>query len=157
MSSNERLIAEFYASEDRAQAVLDTLRGYEKAHLFEIEDAAVLVRDLDGVVRVRETTGLTAGKGAMRGATILGLASLFFPAGVIVSSMTGAGLGALVGRNKDSDIVATSIRELGSQFSVGQAAVVVLSHDQWQAQIRNILTGRESRIVPTEVDDGFSH
>lgn len=152
--STGHLFAEFYPSEDRAMAILDTLRGYEKSHLFELHDAAVLVRDLDGEVRVRQTLGPTASKDAVKGATILGLTSLFFPAGVITSSIVGAGIGALTGRHKDSLVAASSMQEFGSLIELGQSAVVVLADSKWESAIRDVLTGVESRIIPSEVDTG---
>lgn len=148
------LFAEFYTSEDRAMAVLDTLNSYHKAHLFELTDAAVLIRDPNGDVRVGETLGATASKGAVKGATILGLTSLFFPAGVITSSLIGAGIGALSGRHNDSLVAAKSMQAFGNALERGQSAVVVMADPRWEARIREVLKGTESRIIPNQVDLG---
>lgn len=91
------LITEFYQSEVRAIAILDSLRGYEQARLSEMLDAAILAQDLDGDVRVRQSPGPTAPKGAIKGATIMSVASPSSPAGAIASSIVGAGIGALNG------------------------------------------------------------
>src|SRR5258706_15415018 len=59
-----------------ASQALKSLKEAKKERLIEIEDAAVLTKDSDGKVRIKETADMRAGKGATIGAIAGGVVGL---------------------------------------------------------------------------------
>src|SRR5260221_14378896 len=59
-----------------ASQALTSLKEAKKERLIEIEDAAVLTKDSDGKIRIKETAAMRAGKGATIGAIAGGLVGL---------------------------------------------------------------------------------
>src|SRR5260221_5815967 len=59
-----------------ASQALTSLKEAKKERLIEIEDAAVLTKDADGKVRIKETADMRAGKGATIGAIAGGVVGL---------------------------------------------------------------------------------
>ncbi|HYJ13136.1 MAG TPA: DUF1269 domain-containing protein [Thermomicrobiales bacterium] len=148
------LIAALYASEERATEMLDEIKRMSHADTITIVDAAVLVKDQDGKIHVRETKELTARKGARRGAVITGLVSVFFPAGLIASAVVGGIGGAVVGKLKDSGIKNETIKGIGDQIGVGQAAVLVLVEEEDSiAGAQNALSADEAELIVQPIDD----
>lgn len=87
-----------------------------------LEDIAMASLDDDGEVEIVQTKELTAGKGAARGAGI-GLLAGFAIGGPIGAAIVGGGIGALVGRNKDTGITNELMASLQSRLTNGQVLV----------------------------------
>ena len=83
-----------------ADEVLTKLRGMQKEHLIDLEDACVVVHTENGKVQIKQAMNLTA-FGAARGASagmlvgaLTGLLLLNPLAGMAVGGLTGMGVGA---------------------------------------------------------------
>ena len=83
-----------------AGKLLDMLKDLEKQKLVELDDAVIVVKDVDGEVKVKETKDLTKAKGAAKGGT-LGLVVGLMLGGPIGGVLLGAGAGALASRKVD--------------------------------------------------------
>jgi uncharacterized membrane protein len=147
------LVAAVYTSEDRASVMLDTIQQMHNATTITIIDAAAINKDADGKVHIKETKELTTGKGARRGALVTGLVGLVFPPSLIASVVVGGGIGALMGKLKDSGIKHDSMKEIANQIGDGQSAVVVLAEDAWVPQIEQALKGNEAKLIVQPIDD----
>ena len=87
-----RLQLPAFADEDAASKALEQLKELKKTRIIGIIDAAVIRRDDDGKLHIKETADMTAKKGAGIGALIGGVVGLLAgPVGLVV------GGGALVG------------------------------------------------------------
>src|SRR5687767_10660967 len=93
-----------------ADEVLTKLRGMQKAHLIDLEDACVVVHNEKGKVQIKQAVNLTvlgskggATTGMMLGA-LLGLLVLNPLAGLVAGGLAGAGFGALSGSMADYGI-----------------------------------------------------
>jgi hypothetical protein len=92
---------------DMADHFLNELRGLEKEHILELEDACVVVRDGDGKIHLKQSVNLVA-VGATRGAsfgmlmgTLVGVLFMNPLAGLLGGGLYGAWSGALKGRLMD--------------------------------------------------------
>ena len=110
------LIAIAYDDEFKAEEVRLTLAKLQKEHLIEMEDAAVVVKDKNGKVKLKQAIDLTAA-GAMSGG-VWGL-PLF---GAAVGATTGAISGALSDIGVDDEFM----RELGQSLQSETSALFVL-------------------------------
>ena len=102
-----------------ADDVLTKLRGLQKEHLIDLEDACVVVHADTGKVQVKQAvnlTGLGAASGASTGILIGALAGLLVLnplAGMAVGGLAGAGFGALSGSMLDHGINDDFVKNLG--------------------------------------------
>jgi uncharacterized membrane protein len=126
------LIVVAFPGEDTADQVLNKLQALQKEHLIDLEDAAVVVRDREGKVHVKQAVnlvGLEAASGGAFGAlwgTFIGLLFLNPLAGLLTGAAFGAGAGALSGMLSDYGIDDDFIRSLGETLEPSTSALFVL-------------------------------
>lgn len=116
----------------KADEVLLTLRKLQQQHLLDLEDAAVVVRNADGTVHIKQSQPLVAigaASGAMGGSLwgmLIGL--LFFNplAGAVIGAGIGAGTGAVSGALTDIGIDDNFIKATAETVQPGTSALFVL-------------------------------
>jgi len=115
-----------------ADEVLTKLRGLQKEHLIDLEDACVVVHTGAGKVQVKQAlnlTGLGAASGASTGMLVGALAGLLVLnplAGMMVGGLAGAGFGALSGSMADYGINDEFIKNLGKTIPKDSSALFLL-------------------------------
>jgi uncharacterized membrane protein len=126
------LIVLSFEGADTADEVLTKLRGMQKEHLIDLEDACVIVRDAKGKVHIKQAVNLTA-LGAMSGAswgiifgTLAGFLLLNPLAGLAIGGISGAGMGAISGSWADYGINDEFVRKLGDTITENSSALFVL-------------------------------
>ncbi|TVQ45102.1 MAG: DUF1269 domain-containing protein [Gloeocapsa sp. DLM2.Bin57] len=118
------LIAIAYDDEYKAEQVRLDLAKMQKEHLIELEDAAVVVKDKDGKVKLKQAINLTAA-GAVSGSFWgLLIGTLFFVP--IAGLALGAAGGALSGALSDIGVDDNFMRELGETLTPSTSALFVL-------------------------------
>ena len=118
------LIAIAYDDRYKAEEVRLTLAKLEREHLIELEDAAVVVKDKEGKVKLKQAINLTAPSAASGGFWGLLIGTLFFVPlfGAAVGAATGALGGALTDIGVDDDFM----RELGETLQPNNSALFIL-------------------------------
>jgi len=117
---------------ETADEVLTKLRGMQKEHLIDLEDACVVVHTDAGKVQIKQALNLTslgAARGASSGMLIGALAGLLVLnplAGMAVGGLAGAGFGALSGSMADYGINDEFIKSLGKTIPRGSSALFLL-------------------------------
>jgi len=118
------LVVLAFTGQDDAERMRERLVDLQKQHLVRLEDAAVVTRDMQGKVKVKQATNL-AGAGAMGGGfwgMLIGLLFLAPWLGLAVGAVTGA----LVGRFTDIGVDDKFIREVGETIHPGNSAIFLL-------------------------------
>jgi uncharacterized membrane protein len=118
------LIVVAYPDRHRADEVLLELRKSARAHLVDLEDAAVVCKSPAGRVSLRQTHHLSA-SGALGGGfwgLLIGALFLAPVLGAAVGAATGAVAGALADIGIDDDFM----RELGGQLEPDSSALFLL-------------------------------
>lgn len=118
------LIAIAYENEYQAQEVRLELVKLQKEHLIELEDAAVVIKNKEGKVKLNQAVNLAAA-GAASGSfwgLLIGLLFLSPLIGVAAGAAGGAIGGALSDIGVDDDFM----RELGKTMQPGSSALFVL-------------------------------
>jgi uncharacterized membrane protein len=118
------LIAIAYDDEYKAEQVRLDLVKMQKEHLIELEDAAVVVKDKDGKVKLKQAVNLTTA-GAVSGSFWgLLIGTLFFSplAGLALGAASGAISGALTDIGVDDKFM----KELGETLTPSTSALFVL-------------------------------
>lgn len=121
-----------------ADRVLNELRAMESEYVLDLEDAVIVVRDMDGKVHLKQCVDVFGGAtkhGVALGILWGGLMGLLFMnplAGVLGSLAGGAGAGAVTtaaneyGLLSDYGIPDQFIKDLGSTITPGTSAIFLL-------------------------------
>ena len=122
MSNN--LIVIVFEEVGAAEQVHEALVKGKKEGLLQIDDAAVVEKDQDGKVHVKNQvsrgTWMSTGVGGLLG---LLLATVFFPIGGLVLGLAG---GALVGRMLNTGVDGKFVKEVEAELKPGTSALFIL-------------------------------
>ncbi len=118
------LIVAGFEQQYQADEVLTALVKLQKEHLIDLEDAAIVIKDAEGKVKIKQAMNLV-GAGAIGGGFwgLLFGTLLFSP---ILGAAVGAAAGALSGKFTDIGIDDNFIKELGETIKPSTSALFVL-------------------------------
>ena len=142
-----------------ADEVLTKLRGLQKEHLIDLEDACVVVHTEAGKVQVKQAVNLTrvgAAGGASTGMLIGALAGLLVLnplAGMVVGGLAGAGFGALSGSMADHGINDDFIKNLGKTIPKGSSALFVLIKHSTPDKVLPEIERFKPRVLKTSLSN----
>lgn len=130
-SGTEDLFGISFSGLPRAQEFLLALKGLSLAGHLTMRDAVLVVKDVEGKVRVAETIDPQPGRAALSGATWIGLLGLLFggPVGWIAGIGLGAGIGALTAKLVDLGIPDAWVDWFKDEVGPGTATVLALATD----------------------------
>jgi uncharacterized membrane protein len=132
---------------DGAAKALEELRKADK-DLIKVKQAAVLVRDADGKLKIQEShhVGRGAVLGGLAGA-VVGIVT--GPVGWV--TVGGVAVGALAARLRDSGFKDDRLKEVGEALEPGTSALIAIIEDRWAAQLEEQLREAGARIVTEAV------
>ena len=142
------LIVIGFPDQFKAEEVLLDLRKLEREHLIDLEDAAIVVRNKDGKVKVKQTQELVT-SGALSGGfwgLLMGL--IFFHP---MLAIFGVAVGALSGALTDIGIDDNFIRELGNTIKPGTSAIFVLVRKSTPDKVLEDLSKFEGKVLRTSL------
>lgn len=147
------LIAVIYKhQEDAAAKTLAQLQDLQREYLIALEDAVIVRRNADGKLHLQQSVNLISA-GASTGAFWGLLVGVIFagPLGLAVGGLSGAGLGALAGRQSDYGIDDEFIRELSVEVEPCCSALFVLARSMTTDKIITELQGTGGRLLKTSL------
>lgn len=118
------LIAIAYDDEFKAEEVRLTLIKLQKEYLLELEDAAVVVKNKEGKIQLKQAVNLTAA-GAASGSFWGMLIGVLF-LNPLLGAAVGAASGAIGGALTDIGVDDKFMKELGETLTPGTSALFVL-------------------------------
>jgi Predicted membrane protein len=126
------LVVITFQGRDTADRVLNDLRSMQREYLVDLEDAAIVTRNEDGKLHLKQSVNLV-GMGAMSGGTwgalwgvLVGILFMNPLAGLLAGAAAGAGAGALAGALSDYGINDDFIKQLGETVCANSSALFVL-------------------------------
>ena len=143
------LIAVGYDDKFKADEVLNTLNKLQREHLIDLADAAVVVRDDNGKVKLKQSHNLVA-SGAAGGGLWGGLIGLLF-LNPLIGILVGAGSGAVIGALTDIGINDDFMKELGGTLEPGTSALFVLVRKATPDKVAEELKGYGGKILRTSL------
>jgi uncharacterized membrane protein len=111
------LIVVGFKDEFKADEVMNELRRLQSEYLVDLEDAAVVVRNQEGKVKIKQAQELVAAGAVSGGYWGLLLGVIFFNP---IFALVGAAAGALSGALSDIGINDDFMRDLGSTITSGR-------------------------------------
>ena len=118
------LIAIAYNDEYKAEEVRLTLAKLQREHLIEMEDAAVVVKDQNGKVKLKQAVDLTSAGAVSGGFWGLLIGTLFL--NPLLGTAVGAAAGAVSGALSDIGVDDGFMKSLGESLPAGSSALFVL-------------------------------
>lgn len=150
MPGKNNLIVLAFDTMDEAEQVHQALVSAKNQGVLSIDDAAVVVKDADGKVHVKNQvsrgTWITTGVG---GALGLLIGTIFFPIGGLVLGLAG---GALVGKFMDLGVDGNFVKDVGEQIQPGTSALFVLTRDENAAGVLAVLRQFQGKVLQTTLD-----
>jgi uncharacterized membrane protein len=124
MPSYEMVVVAF-EDEYKADDVLNTLKQLDAEATIDLKSAAVVKRDAEGKVRIKETKDFDAKQGAIGGAVAGSLLGLL-TGKLLVGALVGAAGGAAAGHGIDMGLNDEYLSEIGESLGTGTSAIVAL-------------------------------
>jgi uncharacterized membrane protein len=118
------LIAIAYDDPFKAEEVRLTLAKLQKEHLIELEDAAVVIKNTEGKVKLNQAINLTATGATSGGFWGLLIGTLFLAP--LLGAAVGAATGAIGGALSDIGVDDDFMRELGETLQSDTSALFIL-------------------------------
>ncbi len=157
MNAPLELVVSVFDDERTAEQVLRELKRTAKDGNLEIKDAAVIVKDERGNVRIRDTEDVGAGRGALFGAITGGLIGLLAgPAGAVAGAVAGAATGGATAAIVDMGFSNDQLEELRASMAPHSSALVTLIEHTWIEKLVNALDRRRGKLFRHEVTPGLA-
>lgn len=138
-----------FQEEDAASQALKELKELKKTRIIGIIDAAVIRKDEDGKLHIKETADMSGKKGAGIGALIGGAVGLLAgPIGLVAAG--GALVGWLAAR-RDGGIKDERLETLGDSLKPGTSAIVAIVEHKWVAELERELANAGADVATEEL------
>jgi len=157
------LVCIAFKDSSTADRVLNELRAMETEYVLDLEDAVIVVRDMDGKVHLKQCVDVFGGAtthGVALGVLWGGLMGLLFMnplAGLLGSLAGGAGAGAITnaaseyGLLSDYGIPDNFIKDLGSTIKRGTSAIFLLIRSVDEDKVLSRISRYEGTILKTSL------
>jgi uncharacterized membrane protein len=120
------LIVVVFDNPDEAQKVRQALRDLERQRKLSLEDAAVVVKDENGKVQVKDQVDSGVKTGVVTGGVLgLVLALIFTP---LVGVLVGAGAGVILGKLGDVNLDKKFVQDVTETLKPGTSAIFLMAH-----------------------------
>jgi uncharacterized membrane protein len=126
------LVIRVFDNTHKADEALEFVEGLRKQKTIKILNAAVLVKDEEGRVSIKDTREIDPKKGRLMGAITGGLVGLLAgPGGVVVGALVGLGVGGAAGKRIDEGFDDKFLENLQQHLQPGKSALVLLMEHIW--------------------------
>jgi uncharacterized membrane protein len=142
------LIVVGFKDEFKADEVMSELRRLQSEYLVDLEDAAIVIRNQEGKVKIKQAQELVAA-GAVSGSYWGILLSIIFFNPIF--ALVGAAAGALSGALSDIGIDDNFMRDLGSTIEPGTSAIFVLVRKSTPDRVLADLSKFEGKVLRTSL------
>jgi uncharacterized membrane protein len=142
------LIVVGFKDEFKADEVMSELRRLQSEYLVDLEDAAVVIRNQEGKVKIKQAQELVATGALSGGYWGVLLSVLFFNP---IFTLVGAAAGALSGALSDIGINDDFMRDLGSTIEPGTSAIFVLVRKSTPDRVLADLSKFEGKVLRTSL------
>lgn len=122
-----QLIVFTYDNEETAVKVLGVVAELSKQSLIEVQDAAVIVKNANGKVKVRQTLEAMVKSNNVVSGGFWGLLIGLIFGGPLFMALWGMGLSAVFGHKLDVGIDNKFIKDVGNDLKPGDSALFLLS------------------------------
>jgi uncharacterized membrane protein len=148
------LVAKVFDAPDKASEALKAVQALQKEGALKLRNAAVLVKEEDGKLAIKETGDVDVKGGRLFGAITGGLIGLLGgPIGVIVGAAAGAGVGGLAAKKIDMGFSDKFLETFQERLQPGDSALIVLVEGESIEKLSQAWADEEGVIVRQALTD----
>lgn len=148
------LLVKVFDDPGGANEALGSVEELNRRHAIKVLNVAVLIKDADGEVTLKETGDLDAKQGRLFGAITGGLMGLVAgPAGAVVGALAGAGAGGFAAKRIDMGLSDEFLKGFQERLQPGSSALVVLVEHEWAQSLADALGDLEGVTVQQTLTD----
>jgi uncharacterized membrane protein len=146
---DDNLVVITFEKEEDAAEVLKIIRRLEHEGVMKLKDSAVVSKDQSGKVHVKNELSSATEVGAVAGAMIGPLLTIFFPvAGIAIGAAAGAGIGASLGQGVDGKFV----KEVSQSIEPGDSALFLMVAQGHPSAI-DAIKGHKGKVLQTTLPE----
>lgn len=146
------LIVITFDEEDDAAEALASMRNLERQGVLTLTDSAVVAKDPDGKVHVKNEWSSGAETGAVVGGAIGLLTSFIFP---VVGAAVGAAAGGWVGSMIEPGVDPKFVKDVSESLQPGKSALFVMVRSADHAALRAALEPFRGQVYQTTLPEDF--
>jgi uncharacterized membrane protein len=150
------LIVAAFKDKGAAESVLKELKAARKAHLIGIENAAVIVKDDNGKVHIKEMGDMGGGQGAVVGGVLGAVVGLIFPPSILLTGAIGAAVGGLAAKFVDAGFPNEQLKEIGESLTNGSSAILAIIEHRWVVEAERELQAAGAKVMMAEIKGDIS-
>ncbi len=145
---------------DSAKEAFDDLKQLEKEKSIKIENAAILRKDHDSKLHIRDVKDMTGTRGAVLGGITGAVVGVIAgPVGWV--ALGGAAIGGLVAKLKDSGFDNSRLEQWGDRLKPGTSGLVAVVDHLWVRDVeaalkekaRDVMTLEIGKEIATQLED----
>jgi uncharacterized membrane protein len=146
-----QLIIAAFQDENGADAALKQIQQAKKDGWIRIDNAAVIRRDANDKLHIKDVRDMGGGKGAVIGGVIGAVVGVIFPPAVLASAGIGAVAGGLIAKFSDGGLPDSRLREIGEALKPGTSAIVAIIEHTWVAEAEAQLAAEGAQVFVNSV------
>ncbi len=140
---------------DSAKEAFDDLKQLEKEKSIKIENAAILQKDHDSKLHIRDVKDMTGTRGAVWGGVIGAVVGVISgPVGW--AALGGAGIGGLVAKLKDGGFENSRLEQWAEQLKPGTSALIAVVAEIWVREVEAELKEKSRDVMTMEISDDIA-
>jgi uncharacterized membrane protein len=141
-------------NEQKAREALEFVEDLRRRRIIKILNAALLVKDEEGQVSIKDTRDIDPKKGRIMGAVTGGLIGLLAgPGGAVVGALAGLGAGGAAGKMIDQGFSDKFLENLQQYLTPGSAALILLLEHHWRQPAAEAMAGLEGFVFQQTITD----
>lgn len=146
MSDNPvQVVIAAFNSPDEAGEYMDAIKQGKKEGLIGIIDAAVVVKNAEGKVKITDTKE-RRGRGFITGSLVGGLLGLIVAPPVAVVAAGGGIIGTLVGQLRSAPI-RNEMKEIGAALTPNSSAIIAVIEHTWVSKLEAALAEAGAQVI----------
>lgn len=143
------LIVTTYPEMDEAERVREDISSGEHKGYISLDDSAVIVKDMDGKVHVKNQMDRGVKVGATTGGALgLLLGLVFFPVGGL---LLGAAAGGLIGKLFDMGIDKKFVKDVSEELTPGSSALFIIIRNAEPSYAMGVLEKYKGKLYQTNL------
>jgi len=150
-----RVIVAAFDGMDSAKEAFDDLKQLEKEKSIKIENAAILRKDHDSKLHIRDVKDMTGTRGVVLGGVTGAIVGVIAgPVGWV--ALGGAAIGGLVAKLKDGGFDNSRLEQWGDKLQPGTSALVAVVDDIWVRDVEAALKEEARDVMTLEISDDIA-
>jgi uncharacterized membrane protein len=145
------MIVAAFPDQKAADEALKKLKEAQKKGLIRIDNAAVLTKDANGKVHIKETADMGGGKGAAIGGVAGAAIGLIAGPALLVPIVVGGLIGGLAAKLRDSGFSNKRLASIGESLKPGSSAIIAVVEHVWVKAVEEQLANEATELVVAEL------